>query len=65
MDLLVHRLDPDLPLLPVTTVNEALARQFWPQRMFGSMFAIFASIAMLLANTVRAARHRRGELPFD
>jgi putative ABC transport system permease protein len=45
----LRALDPDLPLLPVTTVNEALARQFWPQRMFGSMFAIFASIAMLLA----------------
>ncbi len=45
----VRELDPDLPLLPVSTVDEALARQFWPQRLFGSMFAIFASIAMLLA----------------
>jgi ABC-type antimicrobial peptide transport system permease subunit len=33
----------------VTTVHEAMRRQLWPQRLFGSMFAIFASIAMLLA----------------
>ena len=30
-------------------MDEALARQLWPQRLFGSMFAVFASIAMLLA----------------
>ena len=46
---LARELDPDLPLLPVSTMDEDLARQFWPQRLFGSMFAIFAAIAMLLA----------------
>jgi putative ABC transport system permease protein len=45
----VRSLDADLPLLPAMTVDEALARQLWPQRLFGSMFAAFASIAMLLA----------------
>jgi putative ABC transport system permease protein len=45
----LRALDPDVPLLPATTVDEALARRLWPQRLFGSMFAIFASIAMLLA----------------
>ena len=45
----VRSLDADLPLLPATTVDEALTRQLWPQRLFGSMFAAFASIAMLLA----------------
>ena len=45
----LRALDPEVPLLPVTTVDEALARRLWPQRMFGSMFSIFASIAMLLA----------------
>jgi ABC-type antimicrobial peptide transport system permease subunit len=45
----VRALDPDLPLFGVMTVEEALASQFWPQRLFGSMFAIFACIAMLLA----------------
>ena len=45
----VRTLDPDLPLVPAITVAESLAQQLWPQRLFGSMFAIFASIAMLLA----------------
>ena len=45
----VRSLDADMPLLPAMTVDEALARQLWPQRLFGSMFAAFASIAMLLA----------------
>jgi putative ABC transport system permease protein len=45
----MRALDPDLPLFGVSTVDEALARQRWPQRLFGSMFAIFAAIAMLLA----------------
>jgi predicted permease len=44
----VRALDPDMPLLPALTVNDAFARQFWPQRIFGSMFMIFASIALLL-----------------
>jgi ABC-type antimicrobial peptide transport system permease subunit len=45
----VRALDPSLAVLPVSTVDEALARQRWPQRLFGSMFTVFASIAMLLA----------------
>jgi putative ABC transport system permease protein len=49
VDTELRALDPDVPLLPVSTVDEALARRLWPQRLFGSMFAIFASIAMLLA----------------
>ena len=49
VDAELRALDPDVPLLPVSTVDEALARRLWPQRLFGSMFAIFASIAMLLA----------------
>ena len=42
-------LDPDLPLLPLLTLEDGLAQQFWPQRVFGSLFAVFAVIAMLLA----------------
>jgi predicted permease len=45
----VRVLDRDLPVLPVRTTDEALAIQFWPQRIFGSMFAVLASVAMLLA----------------
>jgi ABC-type antimicrobial peptide transport system permease subunit len=45
----VQASDPDLPLFPVTTIEEALAQQFSLQRVFGSMLAAFAAIAMLLA----------------
>jgi putative ABC transport system permease protein len=45
----MRALDPDLPLFGMTTIDELLASRVWPQRLFGSMFAVFASIAMLLA----------------
>jgi hypothetical protein len=45
----MRALDPDLPVFGMTTVDGLLASQQWPQRLFGSMFAIFASIAMILA----------------
>ncbi len=45
----VRALEPDLPLLPVITTDQFLSRSLWPQRLFGSMFAAFASIAVLLA----------------
>jgi predicted permease len=45
----VRVLDRDLPVLPVRTTDEAMAVQFWPQRTFGSIFAVVAAIAMLLA----------------
>ena len=45
----VRAVDPDVPLLPALTVNEAFARGFSLQQVFGSMFAIFASIALLMA----------------
>jgi predicted permease len=45
----LRALDPDVPLLPALTVEESLSQLLWPQRIFGSMFAAFATIAMLLA----------------
>jgi predicted permease len=45
----VQALDPDLPLFPITTIEEAMAQQWWPQRVFGSLFGAFALVAMLLA----------------
>jgi putative ABC transport system permease protein len=45
----VRAIDADLPIGPGMTVDDALTQQLWPQRLFGSMFAAFASIAMLLA----------------
>jgi ABC-type antimicrobial peptide transport system permease subunit len=45
----VRALDPDLPVFNISTVHEALSVNRWPQRVFGSIFAIFALIALLLA----------------
>jgi predicted permease len=45
----VSELDPDLPLWSVRTVDDQLALSRWPQRVFGSLFAIFAAVALILA----------------
>jgi predicted permease len=42
-------LDPDLPLQNVRTVDENLAEQRWFVRVFGTMFSVFAGIAIVLA----------------
>ncbi len=42
-------LEPDLPLFNIQTMDQALALQRWPFRVFGSMFATFALIALLLS----------------
>ena len=38
-----------LPLYGIRTLNESLAQQRWPFRIFGTMFAIFAFIALVLS----------------
>ncbi|MEZ5283794.1 MAG: ABC transporter permease [Vicinamibacterales bacterium] len=45
----VRALDPDLPLYNVRTLDEALAQQRWPFRVFGTMFGVFALIALTLS----------------
>jgi ABC-type antimicrobial peptide transport system permease subunit len=45
----IRALDPDRPLFAISTIDQALARQIWPQRIFGSLFAAFAAVALLLA----------------
>jgi predicted permease len=42
-------LDPDLPLSNVRTMDDFLAVLRWPSRVFGTMFSIFAVIALVLA----------------
>jgi ABC-type antimicrobial peptide transport system permease subunit len=42
-------LDPDLPLTNIRTMDERLARYRWPSRVFGTMFAVLAAIALTLA----------------
>ncbi|MDP8981616.1 MAG: ABC transporter permease [Acidobacteriota bacterium] len=45
----VQAIDQDLPVRDVITLDDQLALSRWPLRVFGSMFAIFAGIALLLA----------------
>ena len=45
----VRAIDPDLPLFGILTMDQQLAQQRWAFRVFGSMFAIFALIALALS----------------
>jgi putative ABC transport system permease protein len=41
--------EPDVPLFGVMTLDNLLAQSRWPFRVFGTMFAAFAVIALLLS----------------
>jgi putative ABC transport system permease protein len=45
----MRALDPDMPLSNIRTMGENLTRQRWPFRVFGTMFAAFAVIALVLS----------------
>jgi putative ABC transport system permease protein len=45
----VRAVDPDLPLFNIRSMEENLARQRWPFRVFGTMFGTFAFIALMLS----------------
>jgi predicted permease len=45
----VRAIDADLPLFGIRTMDEQLAQARWPFRVFGSMFGIFALIALTLS----------------
>ena len=45
----VRAIDPDLPLFGIRTMDAALAQARWPFRIFGTMFGIFAMIALALS----------------
>jgi putative ABC transport system permease protein len=45
----VRAVDPDLPLFGILTMDQQLAQTRWAFRVFGSMFAIFAFIALALS----------------
>jgi putative ABC transport system permease protein len=45
----MRSIDPDVPLFDIRTVDQQIAFNNWPQRIFGSVFAVFAAIALLLA----------------
>jgi putative ABC transport system permease protein len=42
-------IDPDQPIFTAQTVEQMLAQQTWPYRVFGSLFAIFAFIALVMS----------------
>ena len=45
----VRAIDPDLPLFGIRTMDASLEQARWPFRVFGSMFTIFALIALSLS----------------
>jgi predicted permease len=45
----VAAIEPDVPLFGVLTMDQVLAQGRWSFRVFGSMFAIFAAIALMLS----------------
>jgi predicted permease len=45
----MRALDPDMPLYNIRSLDEFLAERRWSARTFGSMFAIFAFIALVLS----------------
>jgi ABC-type antimicrobial peptide transport system permease subunit len=46
----VRAIDADLPLFGILTMDQQLAQQRWAFRVFGSMFGIFAVIALALSS---------------
>jgi putative ABC transport system permease protein len=64
----VRALDPDVPLFDIVTVDDLMSRGLWFQRTFGSVFAIFAVIALITASvglyavTARSVAQRTREI---
>jgi predicted permease len=46
----VGAIDPDQPVFTAQTMDELLAQATWPYRVFGSLFAIFALIALVMSS---------------
>ena len=46
----LRAIDPDLPLFDLRTLDDRVAQNQWGQRFAGSMFAVFAAVALLLAS---------------
>ncbi len=64
----VASMDPDIPLTNIRTMDENLALWRWSHRVFGTMFAVFAGIAVVMAAvglygvTAYAVAQRRHEI---
>jgi putative ABC transport system permease protein len=46
----IQAVDPDLPVSAMMTLDAAFAQERWPFRVFGTLFAVFAAIALLLSS---------------
>ena len=46
----VQAIDPDLPVYDIQTFDALLAQTRWPYRVFGTMFVLFALIALVLSS---------------
>jgi predicted permease len=46
----VQAIDRDQPVFSIQTIDQMLAESRWPQRVFGSAFALFAAIALMLSS---------------
>ncbi|MDQ3068794.1 MAG: ABC transporter permease [Acidobacteriota bacterium] len=64
----VQGLDPDQPVFQVRTMEENLARQRWPFRVFGTLFVLFAIFGLVLSTigmyavTAHSVGQRRNEI---
>jgi predicted permease len=45
----IRLVDPDLPLAEIATMDQALAEERWPFLVFGTLFSVFAGIALVLS----------------
>lgn len=45
----VRALDADLPVFEIRTMDQVISYMLWLSRVFGTMFAVFAGIALVLA----------------
>ena len=46
----LRQVDADLPLYNIRTMDDILAQRNWPYRIFGTLFATFAVIALLMSS---------------
>ena len=46
----MRAVDPDQPVQNVQTMAQMLDRQMWPYRVFGTLFAVFATIALVMSS---------------
>jgi putative ABC transport system permease protein len=46
----VQAIDPDQPVFSIQTLDQAVAEDRWPFRVFGGLFAIFGVIALVLSS---------------